>query len=201
MGGIGSGSWFRWSSRETTERQHRIDIRYLKKQGYLRPGVIDLLSWSWRGTLTGSIRFRMEEGRMVLIYRHRSRGGELEDVEQVITLDRTPCNYGGHRSWFLCPLCWRRVAVLYGAGKYFLCRHCYGLAYSSQHEGPSDRLLRKARKIRERLGASDNLLEPIMFKPVNMHQKTFDRLRREADQANNLSWVIMDQRYGRFGMG
>jgi hypothetical protein len=39
-------------------------------------------------------------------------------------------------------------------------------------------------------------MEPILFKPKNMHQKTFDRLRREADHANNLSWIIMGQRYG-----
>jgi hypothetical protein len=56
--------------------------------------------------------------------------------------------------------------------------------------------MRKARKIRARLGASNNLAEPIMFKPKNMHQKTFDRLRREADDASNRSLIIMGQRLG-----
>jgi hypothetical protein len=37
-------------------------------------------------------------------------------------------------------------------------------------------------------------MEPILFKPKNMHQKTFDRLRKEADNASNLSMVIMGQR-------
>jgi hypothetical protein len=54
--------------------------------------------------------------------------------------------------------------------------------------------MRKARKIRERLGASNDLMEPILFKPKNMHQKTFDRLRKEEKHANDLSWVIMGQR-------
>jgi len=54
--------------------------------------------------------------------------------------------------------------------------------------------MRKARKIRERLGASNNLMESILFKPKNMHQKTFNRLRGEEDHANTLSWVIMGQR-------
>ncbi|MCK5244774.1 MAG: hypothetical protein KAJ90_05840 [Desulfobacterales bacterium] len=133
---------------------------------------------------------------MILNYRHRPHGGEWEDVEQIISFDKTSCNYGGLRTWFLCPRCWQRVVLLYGAGKYFFCRHCYNLTYGSQQESRPDRLMRKDRKIRARLGASNNLMEPILFKPKNMHQKTFDRLRREADHANNLSWIIMGQRYG-----
>jgi ribosomal protein S25 len=39
-------------------------------------------------------------------------------------------------------------------------------------------------------------MEPILFKPKNMHQKTFDRLRKEADHASHLSWIIMGQRLG-----
>jgi hypothetical protein len=196
MGGSGSGSWYRWDSKTTTESQHRIDIRRLKKQDYLRPGTIGSLSWSQGEEETGSIRYRMEADRMVLLYRHRPHGGEWEPVEQTITFDWTFCNYGGHRTWFLCPRCWKRVVVLYGAEKYFLCRHCYDLTYSSQQEDKADRLMRKARKIRARLGASNDFMEPILFKPKNMHQKTFDRLRREAEHASNLSLIIIGQRLG-----
>jgi hypothetical protein len=31
--------------------------------------------------------------------------------------------------------CGKRVAKLYALGRYFLCRHCYRLAYDSQSEG------------------------------------------------------------------
>ncbi len=86
------------------------------------------------------------------------------------------------------------MAVLYG-GKYFWCRHCYGLAYSSQREGIPDRMMRKARKIRERLKASDNLTMPIWRRPKGMHQKTFDRLRMEAEVANALAWDIIDRKF------
>ncbi|MFH2061066.1 MAG: hypothetical protein ABIJ59_19540 [Pseudomonadota bacterium] len=193
MGGYGSG---RWGGKTTTESQHRIDIRWLKKEGCLRPGTLGSLWLSCGDEQTDSIRYRMESNHMILLYRHRPQGGEWEPVEQEVSFGRTPCNYGGYRTWFLCPRCRKRVAVLYGAGKHFFCRHCYGLAYGSQQEGRLDRLMRKARKIRARLGASNDLLEPILFKPKNMHQKTFDRLRREADHANNLSWLIMGQRFG-----
>ena len=108
MGGSGSGSWYRWDSKSTTESQHRIDIRWLKKQRYLRPDTMGTLSWSWRDKQTGSIGFRMEADRMVLNYRHRPHGGDWEDVEQAISFYRTPCNYGGFRTWFLCPRCWQR---------------------------------------------------------------------------------------------
>jgi hypothetical protein len=146
------------------------------------------LAWSSRNKQTGFINYRMETDRL--------NGGEWEDVEQTISFDRTSCNYGGFRTWFLCPRCWQRVALLYGAGKYFLCRHCYNLIYSSQQEGRADRLMRKARKIRARLGVGDDLMEPIWFKPKNMHQKTFDRLCEEAEQAENLGWIVAGQRFG-----
>jgi hypothetical protein len=196
MGGSGSGSWYRCDSKTTTESQHQVDIQWLKKQGDLQPGTVGSLSWSCRDKWTGSIGYMVGVDRMVLNYRHRPHGGDWEDVEQVIFFDRTSCNYGGSRPWFLCSRCQRRVAVLYGAGKYFLCRHCYNLTYASQQESRADRLMRKARKIRERLGASNNLMVPILFKPKNMHQKTFERLRKEEKHANTLSWAIAGQRFG-----
>jgi hypothetical protein len=43
MGGYGSG---RRGSKNTTESQYRIDIRWLRKQGFLQPGAVRSLSWS-----------------------------------------------------------------------------------------------------------------------------------------------------------
>lgn len=194
MGGYGSGR--RSDAKTTTESQHWIDIRWLKKQGWLQPGKIGSLSWSQGGKKTGSIGYKMNLNRMILFYNYRPHGGKWESVEQTIVLSRTPCNYGGYRRWFICPRCRKLVAVLYVAGKHFYCRHCYNLTYSSQQEDQPDRLRRKARKIRTRLGASMNLTESILLKPKHMHQKTFDRLRREADYASDLSLIIGAQRLG-----
>ncbi|MCW5203227.1 hypothetical protein VU12_09845 [Desulfobulbus sp. US4] len=191
MGGIGSGEWIRYDSKKiTTEGQHQIDIRLLKKQNRLRAGSSGSLSWSRRGRQTGSVGYRTEEDRMILNYRHRPHGGEWEPVEQTIPFELTPCNYGGHRTWFLCPHCMKRVAVLYGAGKDFLCRHCHDLVYTSQQENESFRLIHKAQKIRRRLNAPGSIAEPILFKPKHMHQKTFDRLRNEAYRAGDEGWTI-----------
>ena len=118
---------------------------------------------------------------MVLLYRHRPAGGEWEEVEEAVYFDWTPCHYGGERRWFICPMrgCGKRVAVLYGAGKYFACRHCYDLAYESQRENSYGRALRRKHKIIERLGGEiSDLFYP--DKPKGMHWKTYDRLIAEA---------------------
>ena len=196
MGGSGSGRYGWGGGKRTTESQHRIDIRWMKRQGYLRAGTMGNLIWSNRGEQTGLITYSMVEEGMVLNYRYRINGGEWQPVEQSIIFDRTPCNYGGHRTWFRCPRCGKRVALLYGSGKLFLCRHCYDLAYGSQQETMSDRLMRKQRKIRERLGADMDLFIPIWQKPKGMHWKTFGRLRQEENRTNYRMNVIMGKRLG-----
>ena len=191
MGGLGSGSWMRWNAKSTTESQNRIDIRLLKKWGCLKgsPISIGACSWSRNGNETGSIGYWVHSHEyMVLSYRHRSRGGDWKPVEQRIKFDRTPCNYGGYRLWLLCPRCSRRVALIYGAGKYFLCRHCYRLTYASQQEGYPDRMLEKARKIRKRLDKDNGPMDLFPLKPKHMHWSTYLRLRSKAERAERLGW-------------
>jgi len=62
----------------------------------------------------------------------------------------------------MCPGagCDQRVAVLYGPGRYFLCRHCYDLVYESQREDKTHRALRRVQKIRERLRGNMSMAEP-----------------------------------------
>jgi len=83
--------------------------------------------------------------------------------------------------------------MLYGAGRYFLCRNCYDLNYASQHENRRYRLLRKAQKIRARLGASPDIFEPIFQKPKGMHWTTFHRLKEEADFTNMVVFGLLGQ--------
>jgi hypothetical protein len=72
---------------------------------------------------------------------------------------------------------------LYCASKWFLCRQCYGLNYTCQNEVYADRMIRKARKLRAKLGASMDLQMPISERPHGMYRSTFERLIRQ-DQAN-----------------
>lgn len=196
MGGQGSGYYLRCSSKRTTGGQDHIDIRWLKQRGLLRPGTAGTLSWSSRGERTGSIGYRMYADHMVLDYRSRSLGDNFEDVEQIIHFDRTRCHYGGNRAWFLCPQCCKRVAIIYGAGKYFLCRRCNGLTYASQQENKMFRLMTKSQMIRKRLGGSGNLSDCFPCKPKNMHWQTYRRLRFESERADALSSEMVHQRFG-----
>jgi hypothetical protein len=75
-----------------------------------------------------------------------------------VQIIRTPCRYGGSRSWFQCPRCWDRRAIIYGVasdGK-FGCRRCMRLAYASEAEDACGRSWRTQRKLAARLGAEDD---------------------------------------------
>ena len=194
MGGPGSGTWSRWDRQTTIEETKRLDIRHL--QDSIRLGYAGRYTWSAGGSPAGSIDYRVEHDRLVLDYRVRVHGGEWESIEEPVQLSRTPCNYGGERLWFLCPACSKRVAVLASHGKRFVCRHCHKLPYGSQQDGYMERMQRKARKVRKKLGATNNLTESIWRKPKGMHQKTFDRLRQEEQAANHAAIMAMGRQLG-----
>jgi hypothetical protein len=148
------------------------------------------VTWSRGEQQAGSLLLALQPEGVVLTYRCRVGGGDWESVRQIVPLDWTPCHYGGERPWFRCAGCRRRVAVLCGEGKWFLCRYCYALPYGSQLETAQDRHSRKVRKIRDRLGASHNLLETIWpwNKPKGMHWRTWERLRVQEEQAH---WLVL----------
>ena len=164
MGGLGSGNRYRFDKKTTTDECRSLDVRRFHREGLLRSGTS--FSWRWwrAGRKVAFIGTLVYQDKLVLSYRS-TLGGEWEDVKEPVSLEWTPCNFGGERPWFVCPgvvngvACGRRVAILYGPGKYFLCRHCYDLRYESQREDKKDRDLKRARKIRRHLGESANMLE------------------------------------------
>lgn len=85
--------------------------------------------------------FECETGALPAVVIRFTRDGN--EHEQKIVLTFTPCRFGGRRTWFSCPLCWRRVGkvylpcTMYIAGQRvtrFLCRFCYGLTYEQRRE-------------------------------------------------------------------
>jgi Zn-finger protein len=177
------------SIKNTTCSYLHLDIRSLKRKGFLRPSGWVCLHWSRNGEPFGSIRIRAEFDWVVLSYRHQRYGQDWKTEEYPVFLDRTRCNYGGKRLWFLCPArgCSRRIAILYG-GSIFACRDCHQLAYESQREAPYNRALSRAQAIRMKLGGSPDMTEDFPDKPKGMHWRTYNRLCAAAQEAQTRSW-------------
>jgi hypothetical protein len=94
---------------------------------------------------------------------------------------------GGHRHWFTCPTCSKRVAVLYAPGRFFACRQCLGLVYATQKEGVGDRVSTRADKIRKRLSWEAGILNGCGNKPKGMHWTTYQRLKHQHDALVQIS--------------
>lgn len=187
MGGPGSGNWYRWDKRDTTADYHALDVRTLYRGGWLRPGVSGQSRWSYGDRETGAIAWDVLgdwDGRAAALeLRYTSEG---EAYRYRVALTYTGCHYGGARPWFVCPGCGRRVAILYG-GRVFVCRRCRSLAYESSREQPYARAMRRAQKLRERLGDAGGWRSSASAKPRGMHWETHERLLDAALEAEEES--------------
>lgn len=172
MGGINSGTWYRWGKDTTWEQVSRLSISFVRQRGYLSSDTSGRISWNIGGEPVGSISICSEGGGLRLNYRYRLHGEEWESVSQRINIQYTSCNYGGERPWFTCGGCLKRVGVLGLSGKYFRCRSCCGLAHASSNESKFDRAIRKRDKCAKKVLNEYECLE----KPKFMHRKTFDKL-------------------------
>jgi len=192
MGGFGSGRPS-GSGKSTVESCRSIDVNRLHKEGCLLPGWSGGWEWKTDGKRVAWISVRSEENRLVLSYRFKRNDEDWQSIEEPVRIVRAPCSYGGSRPYFICPgvvngiECGRRVVKLYGAGRHFLCRHCYRLAYSSQREDRMDRTLRRANSIRQRLGGEPGMCSVFPRKPKGMWLRTYDRLRDQTFNAEALA--------------
>jgi hypothetical protein len=103
--------------------------------------------------------------------------GEELKIDDKVYLAPTRPHFGGLRWWFVCPHLNRRVRKLYLplGGRHFWSRRAYELAYASQRETKYDRALRRARKLRLRLGG-DPANDEYPDKPPRMRWATYNRL-------------------------
>jgi hypothetical protein len=184
MGGIGSGRRFQNRRGPNLEEVPQLDVRVLK-----RNGLFDLsasngsIKWTNLGLSECALEYTYKDSTLSISYAVKTPQKASKTVSEHIFIDRTTCNYGGTRTWFSCPACNARKAILYCASKRFLCRQCYGLNYSCQNEVYADRMIRKARKLRSKLGASMDLQRPISERPHGMYRTTFERFIKQ-DQDN-----------------
>ncbi len=193
MGGRGSGRRSGYSGKPETSDALPLDIRKLARSGLLVPD--HSFSWQWTAgeRQVAGITIRVAAQSVQLCYQKRSTG---ESIDQWVQLQNTPCRFGGERQWFTCPSCGKRVAVLYGPGKYFACRTCCGLGYASQKEGAGDRSSRQADKIRKRLGWQAGILNDEGGKPKGMHWTNYRLLKAEYDRVVQTSLHDIARKFG-----
>jgi hypothetical protein len=178
VGGYGSG---RPRRNQLAEHCRKLDVNRLNREGCLKPGWSGNWRWHNNGVQVAGISLSAQQSQLVVSFRITEKTGNHYDVEQSIPIIRSPCNYGGNRPFFGCPgvvngtPCRRRVAKLFKGGRYFLCRHCYSVAYASQSEDNASRMLSRANSLRMALGGEPGTAHWIAPKPKGMWQRTYEK--------------------------
>jgi hypothetical protein len=132
-----------------------------------------------------------ESGRVRLKYTTTRWDGERRESDYWISLETTPQPFGGRRWWFVCPRTGRRAGKLYLPNGAFIFAarqaqaRAYRLADRSQREAPHDRALRRAFKLRGKLGA-DGGIGDYVPKPKWMRWRTYDRKLEEIFAAEEV---------------
>ena len=149
----------------------------------------------WTNTKTGeraaSIGYEAhlgrESGRVRLRYTTSRRDGERRESDYWIELVTTPQPFGGQRWWFICPRTGVRAAKLHlpNGAFTFASRRAYRLAYACQREPAHERALRRAFKLRSKLGAEDGIGDYVA-KPKWMRWQTFERAMTKIDKAEEV---------------
>jgi hypothetical protein len=201
MGGFGSGRW-KDRTRKTVESYRTLDVNQLAEKGCLRAGWFGTCQWT-EGNEVVSINLRAETERLCLSYTVRIEDGQWRDMTDTIPIVHLRCRFGGNRAYFICPgpgygtECGRRVIKLHLSCRYFLCRHCTKLAYASQFETSWQRALRRANKLKRRLGIDVGIAEPFPEKPKGMWARTYSCLLDEILQAEMLANEAQANRFQR----
>jgi hypothetical protein len=162
--------------RERTTVEHRaidcIDVRELRRAGLLdRPCVARWPTFRWPRIE----RMRTDSSLIYIELRNQV-------TPQLINVSWTYCHFGGYRPWIHCPCCRRRVARLFKGLAGYFCRACVGdPPYESQLRNDTARVYLRAYRLRERLGGSRPVIDPIPTRPYRMWRKTYNSICAEIE--------------------
>ena len=133
---VGKGVFWK---KTTTDQCCQLDMSNLTKRTDFMFEQDLILSWSSTWGRRTSIRVIIIPPDRIRLQYTITPSGQQQDLDHLVYLDSTPCNFGGKRWWFNCPYCDRRCRILYQPpdSSYFLCRVCHVLTYTSQQEGKS----------------------------------------------------------------
>jgi Zn-finger protein len=157
----------------------QIDIRHWTRQNLLCVNGFFREEWHQDGGVAAFLDVCVDRAdRVTLLYQWELNGVAQHECIPV-RVTKTPCHFGGERSWFVCPACDARTATLYFAENGWGCRTCSNLAYTSQSENCLDRLRRNKAKLEEKLND--------MRKSKGMHRATYQQLKAQWIDAE-IAW-------------
>ncbi len=125
----------------TVEESCDLTVQQLKRYGMLESGFTAIpIEWVMNQTgkrtkIVIAVELSTDDPFAIFMYTLTDRDGNKTDYKYTVSLVTTPCNFGGIRYWFACPLCSRRVGGLYLVlgDAYFVCRGCNNLTYRSRN--------------------------------------------------------------------
>ena len=154
MGGYSSGR-YRERNRGTVEAAIRLDLRAMRRQGFLVPGGVTsgVQRWHWAATgqESGSVSVTVNLSDPVSGFLTVRFNLNDEPKVQTIDIASAPMRFGGRRYYFICPRQGTRCEVLPIAGGVFASRQAHRLTYQSQSSDRVDRLRDRARKLEKRI--------------------------------------------------
>lgn len=197
-------------SKAIAEESRALSIFWLKKHGYLNKnscfsagGIVWTFGFSDNKSRIGFIISNSDctstknKEYVKLQYNYTEMNGGKSEMDYRVPLTTTPCNFGGVRYWFVCPLsknglyCGRRVGVIYSIGKWFGCRHCGEIAYQTQFEGGKFRIGSVCEPDVDR-AFGEIKIKYYKNKPTRRY-KRYLRLRKKMDDA----WLRATTKFGK----
>lgn len=198
MGGTSSGR-YRERNRGALNAAIRLDIRAMRRQGFIRPGAVTsgVQRWTWVGTdqETGSVSVTVnlaDPDAGFAVVRFALNG---DPRVQEIRIESRPMRYGGRRFYFVCPRTYRRCEVLPMLGGVFASRQAHRLTYQSQSADRLGRMRDKAWALEKRLWPEKGKGKP---RPRGRNRQRLLDAWERADAAFESMFAIETVR--RFGM-
>ena len=125
-----------------------LDIVILQRRGVFEsgPDMRWTSSWKMGDEVFGGMAYELIENfdgpaGLRLLYHLKHRSDDSEKFDYPVWIESSPCNYGGFRWWFICPLqagqnCVHRCRVIYITphNDHFGCRECSALTYECRQK-------------------------------------------------------------------
>lgn len=197
MGGSNSGR-YRTRNRGTVDSVIRLDVRVLRRQGFLQPGAVvsGTQRWTWtatgqeRGSVGVSVNLAQAEFGTVTVRFNLNDEPRVQEIDLVSRRMR----YGGRRYYFRCPRHGRLCEVLPMVGGVFASRQAHRLTYYSQSVDELSRLREKSWKLEKQLWPDSRKGKP----RGRNRQRLLDAWERADSAFEDLFAVETLRRFGRF---